>query len=1401
MSATTFHVDLEAVDTDAMSVAGLRDGSRSYPMTWTQVVNWLRTAPASGGYDVVFALTGQNLNALSTLTPDTDAGSSDAAVVLDGCNDARILFIRDENPIDAISKTQAPVPVLGGTCAGLSAFIDITNANNVAVEFRGILIHTNASTGFVMTRAKDSRKTIVRAHNNIASVIGASFGFVSANNCKQKSGFVVGFNTVHYRAPAQVPQAEAAVPLLFVGAASNSEDPCSVGFFGNFVANHVDTSYIVVGALVGADNDFYHGYNVFGGSQSYLIPYTAAGAKITALGSSRSCNYATQGVCGVSWFHDSAQVGYSKNDVSGYWPIQGGSLIGSASGFAAASTDSNSVSVSARALFSGLGLSDIYGRLRSGYDSGAVEKSCVTESVTYHVDLAVPGAAQLLGPESGSESNPLSVADAMRLHSRLAPCNNSVVFVMRNTNYHAGRPKLGSITMDLGPRVNDAEFTGTGSIRFQGYKLFVKNPPMLVVRRIESQTSLVTEFFGLKILWNEGSDLFYADPTRTSVGGRVRILNSIVRSIEDTCDSGIVTAGENAPLFDIVGSIFDARHLSGTSSGLIVFGNSAPNMVFGNTFILPGTVTVVGTSDTMNGTGTYFDANYVNCSRGQGGVSAPTWSFTGWLGTHNKASSHSLSDVFVSPEPSGGFLDSTWEFTGNVTEPLDIVQSAAIPASVSVFAKDIRGCVRDASTGTGAGSSACDAGPYEYSYAIPSTKNFYVDLGRAGSGHLGLRNDRWSYADLVAYFAGLEGTVLDAPILIKCLGSCYAESQLVLKRVDAMPFASIVIAAESPYSLPTFHVAASEDWFILDGGAGLRVRLEAVVMDSNTPNMLVCCMDSSGATTAEKISSKSSLEIVNSVGYRREAVTLSVKHASALRTASLELFGVITIAGVSKRFGTDIVIGAGFGNGDCARAIATAFNTDTGFAGLDHRAVIVSESDIAFEGPTTITLSGSLGDSLIATTNSTDSEPLVFADSSRDLIVIGSGFVAAHAPGCKRSVAAIEASRGVIAYSSFTGDSDAETGPNSVAVFGKPSLSTQYNISHGFNAGCVFNTTDTHSQASAQIVSVDALNRSVYIDNFKPANSAIGFAPVTSLSDAVIGYGIDFDAIRGLRGSDGTYDAGPVEIMGKSITGSLTEASESAISGLTQDGSAWNSRRMTDGFGFKLVGFAVAGTGFVSYAVNKALRYHQRSMPASIRLTLQQNQFNSGDSIGFVFGSASDAASCTFTLNHAGGWVAGSNVIETLKNIAKSFRNSKTFNTYCYCYIESSSIVIVSRRLHASANSYTMTSSVGTLSGSSRLFSGGVTAEEPESKVWPVNAPYAVFDRMESPDQTSRSFVVRLGFDECNFPIGQFAVIAECTASPIPGEVGTRCVYAYANVPLHVKHDREVVVKRIVFQF
>jgi hypothetical protein len=1302
------------------------------------------------------------------------------------------------------------VPFLAGT-GGYTSLIDIVDSVNVAVEIAGLVMHTSFAESAVLVRARNSSRVRVRAHNNILNVSGAAVGFVAGTGNRNGSGFGVGFNTVLVRSTSTATP----VPLLGIGDGVSESDKSTVWFGCNFIANHFDSRFIVTGAVVGANNDFFHGSNVYGGTQSYLLPYYNTSGAGYVLGQDRTCSYdASDAVCGVKWYNDDIVTGYTANDISGYWPVQGGKLLGAGSEFLSIA-DSDLATPALKSLLDGFGVVDISGNLRAtgpiGSDAGACAKSVLGAKVTYHVNLSNQGSESVIGTGTGSHKSPLSVRDWLRLHSRLAPCHNEVEFVLRGSNYNPALSRSGGIIFDLGPSINNAPFAGTGSVTITGYRTYVKKPPVLAVSRINAATQLQTSFSKLKILWTEGSDLIYCDPSRDNNSGSVTFSKSVIRTTPNTCAGAIVSAGLNAPILGFVGNTLDVRHIAGTGSGLFTFGsgiNTEKDFVFGNVIVMPGTGTVVGSSDIVIGTGARFDANYINCVRGQAGVSGtPAWSFVGDVGQHNTASVHALDLVFKDAN-NADFSAADYTLTGDVVEPRDRIATSLVPAyAYSLYMTDIRDCLRDASVGSHVGSATGDAGAYEFSYAIPATTTYYVDLGRSGSGHRGARNDRWSYSDLAAYLTGLSNSVLETPVLIRCLGTGIATTEIVIDNADAMPYATLRIEAESPFSLPTLHVAVGATWLTLRGGAGFIFGIDSVIVTSASPFPIIECVTGADITLTQSArdtedkDSGSEIGLFNSIFHRIESGMVIVTDTTTLLLAQATLNATLTIGGVVKRFGTDIVVAATASVSEAATAIASAFNHDNQFKAAGYVALPVGGGAVAFDGPSGIAMSDAVA-GIVLHNNTSASYPLVNVGLSHKLAVIGSGFAMVRDAGCSRSVNAITAKRGVVAYSSFTSDTNASSGSDSVAVFGTTSLVTEFNASHGFWSGCVFNALDTGSIKSANIVAQDALNKSVYALNFKAVGEAIDIAPASSFSADVRAYNIDYDALRSLRvtSTSSMYDAGPVEVQAIEIDSTLADASEPAISGLTEEGSTWNSRKATDGFGFKIVGYAVSGSGYAAYAVNRTVPYRQLSKPGSVRITLTDNVFESGDSLGFVFGTGPDAASVSITYNTYSGWKAGSNIGESLQNIATALRASVVFNLYCYCYVVSSTLVVVSRRFHASANSYTCSCSF-VPNGVGMRFSGAVTNDAPANKVWPRYSPYAVFDRMEEPEQGSRGFVVRLGFEDCNYPIGQLAVIAECVSSAIPGEVGTRCVYAFANMPLHVKHNREVVVKRIIFQF
>ena len=100
-------------------------------------------------------------------------------------------------------------------------------------------------------------------------------------------------------------------------------------------------------------------------------------------------------VLGVSWF-DGSPTSYSAQDISGYWPIQGGALLETASDFVNAFTNSSMTVTGGSYLLDSVCLISMAVHVCS-YDVGAVEKNCAGSALTYHVDLSASGSRTVVG--------------------------------------------------------------------------------------------------------------------------------------------------------------------------------------------------------------------------------------------------------------------------------------------------------------------------------------------------------------------------------------------------------------------------------------------------------------------------------------------------------------------------------------------------------------------------------------------------------------------------------------------------------------------------------------------------------------------------------------------------------------------------------------------------------------------------------------------------------------------------------------------------------------------------------------------------------------------------------------------------------------------------------------------
>ena len=1343
--STVLHVDL------GLSGSGFA-GTDLNPYSWLDVKNWL-TGASTSGFDVEFRMRGTG-----------DLLGNAGMVALDGIDftaNQKLVFTSDDvrryglpvitanRSSNATTKTTSAIP-LNGT------FLSISNCLNLNIEFCNCILDVDSVNACTVIGIDNVLSSKIKFYNNIvlsrrylSNVGGASTTLLDVTNAGNSSQVAIGFNTVMVNSQSSsTPR-----PLFKLGSS------VSGWFGGNYVARHNNNSYYVSVVDVDASSTLKYGGNCYGGDSNTITPYVGnLNTRISTGDADVNCNYATQGVFNDTLF-DGAEA-YSGIRTSSFWPVHGGLLLNTCPNLAA--HPNYALGTESR---------DALGFLRVGYDAGAFEKNHNPTTQTYHVDLNTAGYAT---EQTGQTDSPYTLQEMLRIYSRLAPVVDDVKFVLRGDNSaFSALPSWDLGPLSPNPSATETRFTGTGSITITGYRTQILTPPYLRVNRLTPRATCKVVFEKIKLDWDSGTDLVVSDTSTDCTGVLFVIRNSVIRT-GSSCVGKIVNnqiqgtglGTISGPNCLILGNIVQVRHTTGTSGGL--FGmNAGDNVLSLNTVIVPSGVTDIGTSS--NGT-TQFKGNYLNISG--------AWTFAGAVLAHNTQSSSALTDIFV--DPLSAFITSSWKFTGLVSQPLDVISSDDLPIEARTNCDtDIRDLRRDASP---SGSPTYDAGPYEYSYFVPPTRYIYADLARIGSGHAGSLNDRWSYVDIQNFLNGFNNAAIKVtePYEISCINTANNAGSLILHDIEATPTGSVRIRSENPFALAQIDSVDSTPWLSVSNAYGFTCEFDSMIARSQGYLPLI---------ELTGYGQGSSVRAFNTVLWHKDTVGIQVVDATLVQSGT-----TITVAGIVKTFGTDIAIPTGAdANAVLTMNTVNAFNADSLFTAV-YNALVLASGVVGFTStvasPVVITVS-TLG---ITVYDSTTTNACVSIGATWDFVGIGCGVASVVDPGCQaRTVSGFDyaaGSTGVVAYSGFSGTLGANYG-----VRGNTTVLTSHNAVNGYSTA-MLGTTDTGSILSGNKIALNATTESFVVTDFTATGAALNIVQQSSLAAGITAFGIDYDILRGLRAEASTdyYDAGPVEANAITSTSGFMDPAETLIAGLTSEGYSLNCRRDVDGLSFKVVGYAVGSCGYLRYNPSKVIGYAGSGLQAIASVTLSSNTF---DALSQVSISIPVSTVITKAYNDPSGWAAGSTTAATCLNIARSFRQDADFNTYCYCTVVDSTIYFYAKLFGVVGNTYDLSSTVGT----AVQFHGGTDSLGVINKVWPETSPYVAFDRFETPDESSCSMVARLDLDQCNKPIGQIAIIAEVLDSPIASEIDTLYVYAFANTPLHVKHNREVVVKRVLFQF
>lgn len=1302
-------------------------GTLTDPFSWSDVKKWLIAAAADGFDD------GSDLDAGRKLDSDGFAveflcfGLGDVISDEDKINVSSIRFSRSSDIIrfTGMHDQRYGLPVLttGGTPVS-GSWIGISGTLNLSFDFDGFIIDTNQSTSYNLMSFAGSLNPVIRVQNNVVISRDAGFRVLKSANA-QYARYITSKNSILIKSSSGV--SHTLVDLTGTHLSSNH------AHFANYVAKHDENVATVTVAVAESGVDIVTSGNRYAYSTGFN-DYVGFQSR-TALAADSFVDYATQGVYNDTFFGGTTQ--YSRFQHDGFWPAHSGVLL-------------STCSMPANTW--GTLLHDIVGRSINGrIDAGAFQKTDAGTVDVIHVDLA---AANHDSTKSGVEESPLPLADFLRDYARRAPVDNTIQYVLRNTN------AVALSSWNLGPAgpntvASDVSYAGNGSIEITSYRKHTHNQALLLVNKILPEAKLNIGFDNVRFMWSSGDD--WVKTGGVTNNGFVFSMDRCVIKSTDACTQSLV---------DQANSTCDVR-ISGST---IVLGHTAENLdaagIFVNAVgskldcILNAIVTSSQNIGQASGTAN-FSACYVN------GVASGT--FSGANSSNIRFGTENLDTVFVDHDNSD-FSKANFRLTSDSGRAHEIIpNSTSITAWHQVTDYDARGLKRDAS-GTG-GSPSYDAGAYEYDYMIPPVSRYYVDLSRTGSGYSGKQQSRYSATDMQNKILELGSQVLDSSYEFVLSGQ--SEISIAISNITALDTGNITFSSDNPNS-PATLVSGSPVLSIQDC-TNARFLLDGIMFKSDVVEPVIHLKSVSGTYN-------SSLDINRSILWKKQRTYLQFSSNVFPETSqmSCDVFTVVR--------GTDWVIGQTLT--DTLRNIASGFQALVGFSSAFN--CDIEGNKLVFTSLTSTACDLASDASSVTVLDNTVSSTSISAEDGWTINGFGTTLCEMFASGATRTTFGIShTSASFGKYQALALQGAASSG---VAAAGD-NVTISDSRYAGFDAPTC---TMSNTSSVAQLYATGYENEVIAVQNFT-LSTGYDVATLTQVAASNFDFDYTLDITGSLRsrvfiqGAD-AVDVGAVEFNKLDSNMSFPNDVGESVTMLTEAGRELNIRHDIDGLGFKIVGYTLNNEGYVFWNPVRPAPIEAPGYAAYASVVISTNSFLSGDAVAISVGGTEVVAE----YNTPGGFVAGATITDTYKNIAASLSSNEVFRRYCYAWVTESDLKIVAKQIGVIGNTYGIAvlgdyiTAIGFAHGVEPVYS---------NQVWPRTSSHAGFDRIETPDQTTKSFVVRLDTTQANSPIGEFAVIAEITHSSIAWEVGTHVVYAVSRFGLHVKHSREVLVKRIIFQF
>ena len=987
----------------------------------------------------------------------------------------------------------------------------------------------------------------------------------------------------------------------------------------------------------------------------------------------------------------------------------------------------------------GTGVADALGLSRNPIkvDAGAFQKTAMIEDQKIFVDLALNG----LSDSYGTEADPISKDDLVLDYKRRAPIDCNVTYSLRGDNSAAPISEFDLGPLSPNPSALNAKYTGAGSVTLVGWRTYRKTIPVFSVRKFRPNASLLVQIQNMKLEFagsGTSTNFFESDVASTA---KFRVSNSIIRSIA-SAQGKIAVSGLNHARFQFFGCSIHVMHSNGVTNGIFSSAGSAFDIDL-CAINLPN-VSVLGSG----GSAINIRATLVNT----GSSGTATW-FGANFDSHCQLNA---AQPFIDPS-NASYASANFSLI-NASSAVAIAPLVNVLSSDGAAAttKDILGLIRSAFP---IGSQALDAGAYEQDYYIPTASDYYLDLGKTRSGK-GIVGDRWSPADFQNWIDTTE--FLDREVVVHATRS--GPMHLVLSEIDADTNGKLTVVSEQ---LTQPAVWNADNFDALSGISAIPVTVRSMIMAASEGADLIELQNGNlNLTNSILIADRAAKNFVITVGAGvptpGDVITLTV--------------GSIVSTLVSPTHWT-----VGATPIDTAISIANALNT----AGFTARAYdSVSKVRVTYVDNVALgTNPNILGVSQTAT-----------MISSANIVAAGCSFSEYFEGALTVASTIISANNAKISHCALQGHHLSGTTYTSVGI---ASVSGDVKF-------CGYNEVNTLAQGALPNNNIAvghqlfAIRHSVGYDlsGFELNGSElVDIVDVSALPD----WEPEWSAVD-LRGrmrsqafvdpTKAKYDAGALERNYLDSSTSYDNAPGSAFLEVTDLGIQLDARSAMGDVVFKLIGFAVGTGGYLYWDPTQVLTTTNNGSPLLSAVSITGSNWAS-DVLTVVtpIGATSVRAGADFDVTSN-----DSSII--IVNIANALRLSPNFNKGAWCKVVNNTLEVRSWAYGAAATGYSI--NVVGLNMSASSFSSSSEPQMTAGTQWPSSG-HAPWFKFEKPDPRSVSFVARLDTGDANGSIGELVAIAQIVASPIAGEVGREYPYARVRLPLHVKHDREILVRRLMF--